>query len=189
MIGCVQLQYSTTVDSLENWSSALIRRMCHSPFSHVDMILPDGNLLGASDSVGAPIIKGNPRGVAVRPPDYQDFGIRRRMTIQTPLSGKIIDAGMSQLGKPFDHAALQEFLSDKFPGLRNWRDPAAWFCAELCTWSFETGGYWFPSTLAWPKNLVSPTDQLLLFMMDANWADRDIFWDPVPGLKLGAGEH
>jgi hypothetical protein len=69
----IHLLFSTSTA----WQSAVIRRICHSPFSHLDVVLPDGNLLGSSDSPKAPHIEGNPRGVAVRPPEYQEFGIRR----------------------------------------------------------------------------------------------------------------
>lgn len=185
----VVFQFSTTTDTLANWSSALIRRLCHSPFSHVDMVLPNGNLLGASDSPDAPAIAGNPRGVAVRPPDYQEWGIRRRMIITTEKADAIVAAGLTQLGKPFDHTALHEFISDSFPDARNWRDPGQWFCAEWGTWSMETAEYWAPRALLWPKSRVSPTDLLLLFIFDPNFVNRDAFWQPVPGLQLGPREH
>jgi len=183
------LQFSTSEDSISNWGSALIRRMCHSPFSHIDLVLPDGNLLGASDHPDAPVVSGNPRGVAIRPPGYQPFGTRRQMIIRTKRAEAIRSAIMSQLGAPFDSSALLDFISDAFPGLRDWRDSGTWFCAELIIWGFETGSYWAPKSLLWPKNRVSPTDIFLIFMFDPNWLNRDEFWSVIPGLKLGNKER
>ena len=187
----VVLQFSTTINSLSNWASALIRRMTHSPFSHIDIVLDDGSLLGASDNPMAPVLRGNPRGVAIRPgsPPYQEFGVRRQMVIRTPKADAIIDMAMSQLGKPFDASALSDFISDDFPGVRDWRNNGTWFCAEWVIWSFETAGYWAPAELLWPKNRVSPTDIFLIFMFDTNWVNRDTFWSPVHGMTLGTKEH
>lgn len=108
MKSTITLQFSTSTA----WQSAIIRTLCHSPFSHIDILLSSGNLLGASDSPDAPVIKGNPRGVAVRPPDYQEFGLRCNAIIQTPWADTIINKAMSQLDKPFDHGALYNFLID-----------------------------------------------------------------------------
>ena len=166
----------------------VIRRLCHSPFSHVDMMLEDGSLLGASDSANSPVIAGNPRGVAIRPPNYQQFGIRRRMILKTPKADAITAIWLSQLGKPFDHSALREFLSSSFPGERDWRNTGKWFCAEGLVWSEEQSGYWAPRPLLWPKTRVSPTDMLLLHLFDPNWINSETFWQPVPGLQLDPGE-
>jgi hypothetical protein len=183
----IVLQFSTTTNSLSNWASALIRRMCHSPFSHIDFLLADGSLLGASDNPSAPVLRGNPRGVAIRPgqPPYQEFGVKRQMVIQTSKASAILDAAMTQLGKPFDSDALHDFFSDSFPGVRDWRDKGMWFCAELVVWCFEEAGYWQPKELLWPKNRVSPTDIFLIFMFDPNWSNRETFWSPVHIISHG----
>ena len=68
------IQFSTS----KAWQSAVIRTVTHSPFSHVSIVLPDGTLLDSSDSPDAPVISGNPRGVAIRPSDYEAFGIKRQ---------------------------------------------------------------------------------------------------------------
>jgi hypothetical protein len=163
----------------KNWASPLIRRLCHSPFSHVDFVLPDGNLLGASNQgVGTPCIEGNPCGVAVRPPDYQDFGIRRNMIIKTDKAQFILAAAYAELGKPFDNDALWRFIGEG-AFTRDWRDPAMWFCAELVPHCFERGAYWYPEELIWPKDRFSPTDLILLFQMDPNFINRKTFWDEL----------
>ena len=179
----IVLQFSTSTAL----ASELIRRLSHSPFSHIDIMLADGNLLGASDQgKHGKVIQGNPRGVAIRPPDYQEFGIRRRLVINTPVAQAIVDSAMQEIGKPFDDSALREFLSDAI--VRDWRKPTKWFCSELIAHAFDEAGYWAPMRLNVPKNRISPADFLMLLTLDprvANWAT---FYDRVVGLKLGPKE-
>jgi hypothetical protein len=172
----------------KNWASGMIRRSCHSPFSHVDLVMKDGNLLGASDYQDAPVISGNARGVAIRPPDYGPFAYRRQMQIKTPRADDVINVAATQLGKHFDNGSLWDMISDHFPGQRDWRMDDSWFCAELVLWAMEASAV-FGGPLRWPKNRVSPTDILMLFLTDARWVNRDQFWHPVPGLKLGPNER
>ena len=115
----IAIQFSTTVNSLSNWASIVIRHMSHSPFSHVDLEMADGSLLGSSDSPEAPVLSGNPRGVAIRPANYEDYGRRCRMVITTPLADVIREVAKSQLGKPFDNSALYGFFSDALPSERD----------------------------------------------------------------------
>jgi hypothetical protein len=185
----VVLQFSTTASIwtwrppfYPNWASVVIRRMSHSPFSHVDLELPNGSLLGASNSPKAPIISGNPRGVAIRPNNYELYGFRRRMIIDTNLAQYIHLAALSQIGKPFDNSALRGFLSDKLPGNRDWRDPEQWFCSELIVWALELAGFWHPlKATVWPKNRISPSDIFMVLLFDRRWSNRETFWD-VPAL-------
>jgi hypothetical protein len=172
----------------KNWSSGLIRRACHSPFSHVDMVMKDGALLGASYSPKAPYIYGNPKGVASRPPDYQEFAYRRQMILQTDRADDIRRIWASQLGKVFDSGAVLNFADDRFPGMRDWRLNDSWFCAEGVVWAMEMGYFWGPPPLQWPKNRVSPTDILMMCMHDPRWINKRTFWDPIPGLVLGPYE-
>ena len=173
----------------KNWGSGLIRRANHSPFSHVDMLMKDGNLLGASNSPNAPVIHGNPRGVAVRPFDYQPFAYRRQMFIKTERADDIRRIAVTQLGKEFDNSSLKDFISDSFPGIRDWRLNESWFCAELVIWSMEMGYFWGPPPLPWPKNRVSPTDILMILTGDSRWYNKDSFWNPIPDLVLGPHER
>jgi len=171
-----------------NWASPCIRWLCHSPFSHVDFVLPDGNLLGASDQgEDSPCIEGNPRGVAVRPANYQKFGIRRNMVIKTDKAPFILSAAVDQLGKPFDNGALKNFIGKPFSPpssdtQRNWRALDSWFCAELPPDCFDRGGYWWPRRLVWPMDCFTPTSLIMLFQMDPNFINAETFWDVIPGL-------
>jgi hypothetical protein len=172
----------------KNWGSGMIRRANHSPFSHVDILMKDGSLVGASDSPWAPYIHGNPRGVASRPMDYQLFAYRRQMVLETDRAEDIRRMVITQLGKSYDGGSLKDMISDKFPGDRDWRLTDSWFCSELAAWAMETGHFWGPQQLRWPKNRVSPTDLLLMCIHDERWLNRDTFWQPIPGLVLGEGE-
>ena len=125
---------------------------------------------------------------AQRPVDYQEFAYRRQMILATERADDIRRIAVSQLGKSFDNSAIKDFVSDSFPGLRDWRLTDSWFCAELAVWAMETGGYWGPNRLPWPKNRVSPTDILLMLLNDARWTNREEFWLPIPGLVLGPHE-
>ena len=165
--------------------SSSIRRATRSPYSHVDFILFDGCCLGASDSPDAPVVMGNPRGVAIRPPNYQAFGIRRRAYIDTPRADAIIQRATGQLNKPFDHGALKfrHMFSDSF-GDRNWRDPGQWYCAELGMWCCEEEHLW-PFELVIQKDRVTAADFLCYLnpIMDVGR-----FLNPVPGIELCEGE-
>ncbi len=146
MVQQIVLQFSTS----HAWQSGIIRFMCHSDFSHVDVLVDEPKpygLLGASD----------PGGVLVRPHDYQKFKLRRRATIVTDKADEIVALMHSQVGKPFDSEALKAVLDDK---PRIWKDPNAWFCSELVTWAMERSGF-FPHLVV-AKNRISPADLLLL---------------------------
>jgi hypothetical protein len=62
----------------------------------------------------------------------------------------------------------------------------------MIVWAFEKEGYWDvilgDLELPWPKDRVSPTDVLMIFLLDPGWINRDTFWKPVPGLKLDENE-
>jgi hypothetical protein len=172
----------------KNWGSGLIRRACHSPFSHVDMVMKDGTLVGATNAPDSPYIHGNPRGVASRPMDYQKFAYRRLMILETERADDIRRLWVSQLGKDYDNGAIRNFVDDSFPGQRDWRLNDSWFCAEGVFWAMEAGYFWGPPPVLWPKNRVSPTDILMMCITDPRWLNRDTFWKPIPGLVLGEDE-
>jgi len=168
--------------------SLWICRLTHSPFSHVDLVLDDGNLLGSSNSPQAPIVRGNAAGVAVRPPDYQRFYTRRDVVIPTtPQRKKRFEAFCeAQLGKPFDTAALmpRQWLSPNFHD-RDWHANAAWWCAELMTCATEAA-----PLLDWPipgiKNRVTCADLILIL---APLYDFSVAMQPIPGLELERWEQ
>jgi hypothetical protein len=175
----IKLQFSMSTEA----SSALIGRITHSPFSHVDAVLPPdskyaGALLGASNSPNALVLDGNPNGVAIRPPNYQPF-LRRHIAElnATPeVERDFYDIALSQLGKPFDNAALHAFLDGAPHTGRDWREDDAWFCSEHHAWSLEKAK-WFPFEIIVSKDRIAPPDLLLL----SNWglANSSTFWTPL----------
>ncbi len=183
------------------WSKA-IRMFGHSRFSHVDFLLDsfefEGKtytdcLLGASNNPSAPIIYGNPCGVAVRPPDYQSFGIRRRMVLTTDRANAILDYAKAQVGKPFDAGAIHPkvFLADPLKAQpRDWREPSKWFCMELIIVSCEKGGLWGDGVLIpYDKDRITPADGYMIFMMAPYFMNRATFFDPLHTLKMGIYER
>lgn len=196
----VTIQFSTTTSTTcrqkwENRASLLIRAILHgSPFSHCGFVLGDGTILDATNSPDAPIClttpPGNPCGVALRPHNYQEWGTRRHMILRTDKADAIIAVAMTQLGKPFDNAAVsfRSFIdTHNFPRTTDWRDPDAWFCAEFVVWAEECGDFW-EHPLVYPKQRISPIDCLMLHVADPRFINRRGFWHPVPGLKLGPYE-
>jgi hypothetical protein len=177
------------------WQSHLIRCFSHSQFSHVDVVMPDSNLLGASNSPDAPVIEGNPSGVAIRPFDYQQFYVRRLAKLEVPRDAKLKAAEVesnfsqllrSQLGKPFDSSAMHAMFGDAMMLERDWTEAKAWFCSELMIWALHNAGF-FPYELMVPKTRVSPADSLLI--LGPYITNPDEFWQPIPGLTLGPKEH
>lgn len=114
-------------------TSRLIAWFGAGHFSHVDAVLPDGQLLGArSDAAG-----GKPPGVHARPAGYHRFA--RRTVMQVPATeqqtARFYEYLQQQLGKPYDHKAIWGFILD-----RNWRDERAWICSELQAVAGEVSG-------------------------------------------------
>lgn len=161
------VQYSTGTA----WQSEAIRRLCHSQYSHVDLVIPGVGLLGASgpdksvkafDSHWIPAP--DPGGVQIRPFNpwpYKEPPKQIRLQVPEMIEAQVYALARSQIGKPFDNSALYDFLSAD-PGSRDWRDQDKWFCSELVVWCCETCGM-FPYKLISAKNRISPADSLLLF--------------------------
>jgi hypothetical protein len=139
----ITLQFSAQHDL----GSEIIEFGGAGPFSHVDLVTSDGWLYGArSDAVG-----GKPPGVQLRPPDYEQFAIRVRMSFSTtPAQEKVFwDFAYAQQGKGYDEEAILGFVLN-----RNWRDPAKWFCSELGAACLEICGKCLP--LYSPINKIEP---------------------------------
>lgn len=133
----------------DDLASEAIEWFTQGNVSHVDIVLPGGELLGArNDHVG-----GKPPGVQVRPAGYARWP--RVIRAELPaLNQDMVDLAhriaLSQVGKPYDKEAILGFVTG-----RDWRDDAAWFCSELVCWSLERCG-WFPYRLATPMNKLPP---------------------------------
>ncbi len=151
----IALQYSTSTA----FASMVIRRLCHSEFSHVDIVVPGEGLLGVS---GPDKEIGDAGGVLIRPFNpWPYLHPPRTVELDTDKELSIIAVGRTQIGKPFDNTALWDFLSDN-PGDRDWQDEQSWFCSEFIVWCFVKAGF-FPYPLVSAKNRITPGDSLMLF--------------------------
>lgn len=141
--------------------SAAISWFSSGVFSHVDLILPDGSLMGArSDAVG-----GKPPGVQIRPPFYERWKKRVVMKLAcTELQKQsVIAFNMSQEGKPYDRSAIWGFVAG-----RDWRQQDSWFCSELQAAAIESADLTHP--LYAPKSKVTPAAlATLLSAVGAKW--------------------
>lgn len=148
----VQLQFVLG----RSWSSDLIAWLGADPrhgFSHVDLVLPDGNLLGArSDKVG-----GKPPGVQIRRQGYERW--RSRVVFEIVCgdleASLFYNEAHAQVGKPYDHTAIAAFVAN-----RDWRDTDAWFCSELAMHCLEFAG--LCPTLYAPENKIHPTEAAII---------------------------
>lgn len=77
-------------------------------FSHVDIVLPDGRLLGARDDA----VGGEPAGVWIRPPNYEHWVRRQVLTyLCHPLGVKRAhDWAMGEISKKYDDDAIAGFI-------------------------------------------------------------------------------
>lgn len=93
-------------------------------WSHVDLILPDGHLLGArSDRVG-----GAPPGVQIRTPDYAKW--KRRTVLTLPCSpvqaSTAVNFAVSQVGTQYDGMDILGFILG-----RELATKGRWICSAL----------------------------------------------------------
>lgn len=146
----ILLQFST-VPAL---SSSLIRLFEHGWCSHVDVVLPEGKLLGARSDV----IGGAPAGVQIRRPAYENWSRTELVQLlATPkMEARFYGFLNAQIGKPYDKTAIVAFALN-----RNWREDDSWFCSELVAAALEACG-WFPQPLANVVNKITPSDLLLV---------------------------
>jgi hypothetical protein len=127
-------------------SSRLIAWFSAGPFSHVDCVMPSGDLLGArSDDVGGG------SGVRTRPSDYEKW--RKTVTLKLPVrpaqERRFYDFLNVQIGKPYDKTAILGFVAG-----RDWREQDSWFCSELQAAALESAG--ICPTLYAPASKITP---------------------------------
>lgn len=106
--------------------AVLIRGVTWSKWSHVALVLDDGTAIEATWP-------------KVRRVALTDITSKHSkyviIDIPTDCDNQIIDAAMSQIGKPYDITALFGILVH-----RSWSDTDSWFCSELVAWSFAQSG-------------------------------------------------
>lgn len=115
-------------------SSQMIAWFSHGAgFSHVDALLPNGQLIGArSDRAG-----GRPSGVHLRGPGYHPFVHQVIMAVPATKDQQVRFRAFldQQIGKPYDRWAIWGFILD-----RDWREADSWICSELQAAALEYAG-------------------------------------------------
>ena len=120
----VQLQFASSkkkfVPSPINWFDK-------GMYTHVDILLGDGNLLG-SRFVG---------GVQVRHPGYKKFSKTEIVEFQVSDDQfkAFLNTAIGEIGKPYDWRAIASFFVN-----RVWIDEGSWFCSELVAWCLFHAG-------------------------------------------------
>lgn len=123
--------------------SWLVQQRTGCVWSHCDLILPSGKLLGA--------LPGD--GVQVRDRIEPET---RFAVYEVPVTNGHKYA-QQQINRPYDWGAIIG-LSCPFPVKRNWRDPHYFYCSELVFMSLESAGLKLFSPDCWG---VTPRDLLL----------------------------
>lgn len=145
----ITLQF-VTERSLGSW---LIRYFNWVDVSHVDLVLPSGELLGARTD--------HHPGVQIRPAGYAKF--TRIVQIDFDFTPAQTDGYLAwvktQIGKPYDSIGIEEFFVHS---RRDWRDPSAWFCSELQARASEIAGNPFLDFRYVGCFKVDPRDLLLV---------------------------
>jgi hypothetical protein len=87
--------------------------------SHVDLVMPSGELLGAR-------FKG---GVQVRPADYRKFKLIIRLKVWVPNVEDGYAFALAQVGKPYDSSAIIDMALHRMRPMPV--NPLKWYCSEL----------------------------------------------------------
>ena len=109
-------------------SSLLIRLVTWSNFSHVDIVLDGGQIIGAEAG----------KGVSKGSFERQVRKASKAVTVEIPVLDlqAALAFAKSQKGKPYDWLGVAGI------GLRrNWQEPSKWSCAEFVAASLAKGGY------------------------------------------------
>lgn len=129
-------------------------------WSHVDAVLPNGDLLGARDEAES----GFPAGVQIRTPGYAAFTATER--VQIPCLAETRDAFYtaikSQVGKPYSWRTILGFALGRRIG-----DPRGWVCDTLQFWALLKERV-LPPALHDLIDVVTPDDLYLMAVTAAH---------------------
>ena len=135
MKGIFQAQFVAS----DTWSSRLIRYLTNSPISHVDIVMPDGQLLGAL-----------PDGVKIRPANYGNWTTVYREVLDVDDLDAILEFAKAQIGKPYNYRAIWDMVRHKERAFQ--MQQSSWFCDELV----------YASVMAGKIHLLNTDDPLYL---------------------------
>lgn len=126
-------------------------------FSHAEVIMPDNTLLGAHMDGG---VEARPWGYDAA---YNPIEMIAEIDADQADADTFYDYLRSQIGKPYDMAAIEAFaLGSLHPVIKDeaspaWTDPAQWFCSELVIAALDRAGL-FPNGLPFSPVHVTPRD-------------------------------
>lgn len=128
----------------DGFSSKIIRWFTRSQWSHVDLVMPDGSLLGALPF----------KGVVQRKED-KNKGETKTLYVRVPdeMANLVFNFAEEQLGKKYDWIAIYGFV-----GRHDWQREGKWFCSELVFASIKKSGV---ELLHGKKWRISPRDLYL----------------------------
>jgi hypothetical protein len=125
----VTLQFSTPDLAHQNFQDRLvstgIKKMTRSEISHVDLVMPDGTLLGAHMT----------NGIQRRPADYEKFGLRIRVTVPAsdPQQAAFYGYALSMTGTPYDVETIVGIAT----GDARKHTPGKMICSEFAAYAVD----------------------------------------------------
>ena len=115
----IALKFSTGT----GFGSGIIRWFTWSKYSHVDLILPNGTLLGALQG----------KGVGIR--EDSRGGDKFTVNCSEEVAQRVLLNSISFIGKEYDW-----WGAFAFGPRRDWQDSKKWFCSELIVHLFAQAG-------------------------------------------------
>ena len=137
----------------DSFGSAVIRWFTWSKFSHVDLVLPDGSLLGAR-------LNG---GVQIRQPGYAKFTKTARyyVEVENGREDMLYKLARLQVGKPYNTKAIIAFAFKDYPIAGG----ESWDCSELQIWLLLKIGVKALNLNPEHVNRITPADLLMSPLM------------------------
>ncbi len=123
--------------------SRMIRWATRGPYSHAALLLDDGSVI---EAWRRGVCRARPFAHHLPGTQIDVFAFRRPLADAE--AGKIIDAALGQLGKPYDWTNIFRSLSRRSTV---WNE--AWFCSELVAWACAGAGR--PLLIAEPS-IITP---------------------------------
>lgn len=105
--------------------AVIIRGVTWSDWSHVALLLDDDSVVEAT----WPAVQRVPLEEILAKHTHHAI-------VEFPGDNQVVNAALSQIGKPYDLTALFGILSH-----RDWQEQDKWFCSELIAWAFDKGGF------------------------------------------------
>jgi len=130
--------------------SPLVQLVTWSKWSHVGIVIDDETVIESTFTHGG-----------VKKVSLDTFKDRASawIIVELPCVDRqaIIDAALSQEGKPYDWTGLAGILFHN----RNWQEDDSWFCSELVAWAFTQGGS--PLFIQETVNRITPQNLFMLY--------------------------